>query len=64
LIVRESFSDIPRARTHGVAQLSRALVVPLEVRGQQEQVDSQVEQMRELPGANFGEVVDGRHDCA
>lgn len=63
-IVNESFGDVPRTRTHGVAQLSGALVVPLEVRRQQEQVDSQVEQMRESPGADFGEVVEGKHDGA
>lgn len=60
-IVLKPFGNIPRTRTHGFAQLIRASIMPLEVRRQQEQVDAQIEQMRELPGSDIAEIGGSRH---
>jgi hypothetical protein len=60
-IALESFSDIPRTRSDRVTQLLDAPVMALEVGRQQEQVDAQVEQMRELPGSEIAEVGGSGH---
>jgi len=43
LIVREPFSDIPRARTDRVTQPLDRPVMALEVRRQEKEVDAQIE---------------------
>jgi hypothetical protein len=63
-IIFESFGDIPRTQTNGVTQLMQARVMPLEIGRQQEQVDPQIQLMRELPGRDFGEVTERRHATA
>jgi hypothetical protein len=60
-IVRESFSDIPRTRSHGVTELLNAPVMALEVRRQQEQIDAKVEEMGELPGSDIAGIGGCRH---
>ena len=60
-IVRESFSDIPRTRSDRVTQLLDAPVMALEVGRQQEQIDAQVEKMRELPGSDIAEIGGSGH---
>jgi hypothetical protein len=60
-IARESFSDIPRTRTDRVTQLLDAPVMALEVGRQQEQIDAQVEKMRELPGSHIAEIGGSGH---
>lgn len=60
-IALESFSDIPRTRSDRITQLLDTPVMALEVGRQQEQVDAQVEQMRELPGSEIAEVGGSGH---
>jgi len=63
-IILEAFCDTPRTQTNGVTQLMQAGVMPLEIGRQQEQVDPQIQLMRELPGSDFGEVTGHRHATA
>ncbi|HUQ87539.1 MAG TPA: hypothetical protein VM096_08280 [Vicinamibacterales bacterium] len=63
-IARESFGDIARTGTDRVAQLLNPPVMALEVGRQQEQIDAQVEQVRELPGRDIAEIGGSRHGAA
>ena len=60
-IARESFSDIPRTRSDRVTQLLDAPVMAFEVGRQQEQIDAQVQKMRELPGSDIAEIGGSGH---
>lgn len=60
-IGRESFGDIPRAGADRITELLDAPVMPLEVRGHQEQVDAEIEEVRQLPGGNIAEVGGSGH---
>jgi hypothetical protein len=60
-IARESFGDIPRTRSDCVTQLLDAPVVAFEIGRQQEQIDAQVEKMRELPSSDIAEISGSRH---
>jgi hypothetical protein len=60
----ESVRDLPRARSDRATQSIRVLVVAAEIRREQEQIDAQIQLVRQLPGGGFGDITGGRHTVA
>ena len=56
-IVRESLGDIARTRADRVAQLVDTFVMPSQIGRQQEQIDAEIEMMRELPRRQVTNIV-------
>ena len=63
-IALKSLGDVARRGSHGIAQSIGVLVVTPEFRRQQEQIDSQIQLVRELPGGDFSDVLDSSHAAA
>jgi hypothetical protein len=60
-IARESLGDIARTRADRVVQLVGTFVLPPEIGREQEQIDAEIELMRELPRRQVANIVAAIH---